>query len=55
MTTTATATRTVERPTTPTPTITPVTAQHEPGARLLKKLYATRPALATREPAVVRP
>ena len=55
MTTTATATRTVGRPITPTPTVTPASAEREPGTRLLKKLYATRPALAKREARTLRP
>jgi len=50
--TTQTATRPAVRTTTPTVTVTvaPATIEREPGTTLLKKLYATRPALANRAP-----
>jgi hypothetical protein len=48
--TTETATRPTARTTTPTTTATPATSAREPGTGLLKKLYATRPALADRDP-----
>ena len=50
--TTQTATRPAVRRTTPTVTVsaTPATIERVPGTTLLKKLYATRPALANRNP-----
>lgn len=55
MTTTTTATRPVERTTTPTATMPTATIERDPETRLLKKLHATRPALANREARTLRP
>ena len=55
MTNLSTTTPAMDRATTPTATVTPATPiVRDPGTRLLKKLVASRPALARRDRDAVR-